>query len=192
MSEDLIRYDILTQDALRGVVRKVLTEVAQTGLPGEHHFYISFETTAPGVRISTRLLEKYPKDITIVVQHEFWDLKVTEHSFEIGLSFGGIPERLLVPFSALRGFVDPSVQFGLQFAASDSPEESTGKDEAGKDDSKEGTAAPLPLVATAVKTDDVPEPAETVTASENDDEADQTNEKPREADVVSLDAFRKK
>ena len=115
MAEDLIRYDILAQDALRGVIRKVLSEVARTGLPGEHHFFITFATQAPGVRISSRLLAQYPEDITIVLQHQYWDLTVTEQAFEVGLSFNGVPERLLVPFSAIKGFLDPSVQFELRF-----------------------------------------------------------------------------
>jgi hypothetical protein len=121
MAEDLIRYDILAQDALRGVVRKVLSEVARTGLPGQHHFFVKFATKAPGVRISSRLLKEYPEEITIVLQHQFWDLTVTEHAFEVGLSFNGVPERLLVPFTALRGFLDPSVQFGLQFEPAAAP-----------------------------------------------------------------------
>ncbi|PCJ95054.1 MAG: hypothetical protein COA52_04310 [Hyphomicrobiales bacterium] len=115
MAKDLIRFDILAQDALRGMLRKLLTEIAQTGLPGEHHFYITFSTKAPGVRISNRLNAQYPEEMTIVLQHQFWDLIVTEHSFEIGLSFNAIPERLHVPFSAIKAFYDPSVQFGLQF-----------------------------------------------------------------------------
>lgn len=115
MAEDLIRYDILAQEALRGVVRKVLSEVARTGLPGEHHFFISFVTKAPGVRISQRLLEKYDKEMTIVLQNQFWDLKVTETGFEVGLSFDGQRELLGIPFAAIKGFFDPSVQFGLQF-----------------------------------------------------------------------------
>ena len=115
MAEDLIRYDILAQEALRGVVRKVLSEVVRTGLPGEHHFFISFVTTAPGVRLSQRLLEQYDKEMTIVLQNQFTDLKVTETGFEVGLSFDGRPEILGIPFSAIKGFFDPSVQFGLQF-----------------------------------------------------------------------------
>ncbi len=114
-NKDLIRYDLLAQEALRGVVRKVLTDVAKFGLPGDHHFYIAFYTRYPGVRLSTRLREQYPEDMTIVLQHQFWDLTVTEHTFEVGLSFGSVPERLLVPFDAIKGFFDPSVQFGLQF-----------------------------------------------------------------------------
>jgi len=115
MGEDLIRYDILAQEALRGVVRKVLSEVSKTGLPGEHHFFISFFTRAPGVKVSQRLLEQYDKEMTIVLQNRYWDLKVTEHGFEVGLSFDDRPEILVVPFSALKGFFDPSVPFGMQF-----------------------------------------------------------------------------
>jgi hypothetical protein len=115
MSVDHIRYDILAQEALRGVVRRVLIDAARKGLPGEHHFFISFDTRAPGVRMSDRLRAQHPEEITIVLQHQFWDLTVTDHAFEVGLSFNGVPERLFVPFDALRGFVDPSVQFGLQF-----------------------------------------------------------------------------
>jgi hypothetical protein len=115
MSQDAIRYDLLVQEALRGVVRKVLSDTAQDGLPGDHHFYVSFRTKAPGVRLSNRLREQYPEEMTIVLQHQFWDLGVTEHAFEIGLSFDRIPERLLIPYDAITGFFDPSVQFGLKF-----------------------------------------------------------------------------
>ena len=130
MAEDLIRYDILAQEALRGVVRKVLSEVARTGLPGEHHFFISFVTKAPGVRLSQKLVEQYDKEMTIVLQNQFTGLKVTETGFEVELSFDGRGELLSIPFSAIKGFFDPSVQFGLQFdvervaepdAASDEP-----------------------------------------------------------------------
>src|ERR671912_145573 len=120
--KDLIRYDLLVQDALKGVVRKVLID-AKDGLPGEHHFYISFKTDFPGVRLPNRLREKYPQEMTIVLQHQFWDLNVTEHTFEVGLSFSHIPERLLIPFDALIGFFDPSVQFGLKFDVQDEDEE---------------------------------------------------------------------
>jgi uncharacterized protein len=115
MSTDHIRYDLLVQDALRSVVKNVLADAHKNGLPGEHHFYVSFKTTAPGVRISNRLREQYPDEMTIVLQHQFWDLGMTEHTFEVGLSFGGVPERLLVPYDAIVGFFDPSVQFGLKF-----------------------------------------------------------------------------
>ena len=118
-NKDLIRYDLLVQDALKGVVRRVLIDAGKDGLPGEHHFYISFQTDFPGVRISNRLREKYPQEMTIVMQHQFWDLVITEQTFEVGLSFSGVPERLLIPFDALTGFFDPSVQFGLKFDSQD-------------------------------------------------------------------------
>src|SRR5579872_1162342 len=112
---DQIRYDLLTQQALRGVVRGVLSDAAKKGLPGEHHFYISFDTRAEGVRMSDRLRAQYPEQMTIILQHQFWDLAVNDRGFEVGLSFGGIPEKLAIPFEAINGFFDPSVQFGLQF-----------------------------------------------------------------------------
>ncbi len=115
MPVDHIRYDILAQEALRGVVRTVLTDAAENGLPGEHHFYISFDTCADGVRLSPRMMAEYPKEMTIVLQHQFWDLMVTAEGFEVGMSFGGIPERVAVPFTAIKGFHDPSVEFILRF-----------------------------------------------------------------------------
>jgi len=119
MAFDHIRYDVLAQAALRGVVRTVLADVAKNGLPGEHHFRITFNTMAPGVRLSDRMRAQYPQDMTIVLQHQFWDLAVTEQAFEVGLSFGGIPERVGVPFEAVTAFYDPAVQFGFQFEAVD-------------------------------------------------------------------------
>ncbi len=115
MSKDLIRYDLQVQDALRGVVRKVLADAARDGLPGDHHFYITFRTHAPGVKLSNRLREQYPEEMTIILQYQFWDLKVDEIGFEVGLHFKNVPERLVVPFEAIAGFYDPSVQFGLKF-----------------------------------------------------------------------------
>jgi len=115
MATDLIRYDLMVQDALRGVVRRVLTDVGRFGLPGEHHLYISFKTGHSGVRLSNRLREQYPEEMTIVLQHQFWDLVVTESYLEVGLSFNAITEKLHVPLDAIKGFFDPSVQFGLQF-----------------------------------------------------------------------------
>ena len=117
MATDHIRYDVLARDALRGVLRRVLTDAAEHGLPGEHHFFITFLSTAEGVKLSPRLLAQYPEEMTIILQHQFWDLVVTEDRFEVGLSFGGIPERLVVPFAAIRSFADPSVNFALEFAA---------------------------------------------------------------------------
>lgn len=110
-----IDYEALSQDAMRGVVRTILVDVAKNGLPGDHHFYISFDTQAAGVLISKRLLEKYAEEMTIVLQHRFWDLLVGTDHFEVKLTFDGIPERLVVPFTAIRVFFDPSVRYGLQF-----------------------------------------------------------------------------
>ncbi len=110
-----MRYDVLAQDALRGVVRRALKIARDEGLPGEHHFYISFRTDAPGVDISEKLQSQYPEEMTIVLQHQFWNLEVNEERFSVELTFNKIPERLVVPFSAVQGFFDPSVQFGLQF-----------------------------------------------------------------------------
>jgi hypothetical protein len=115
MAEDLMRYDLLAQEALRGVVRASLRKIVKTGLPGDHHFYIAFDTRYPGVRLSERLDKKYPREMTIVLQHQYWNLQVREDEFEVELSFDNIPERLVVPFNAIKGFLDPHVQFGLQF-----------------------------------------------------------------------------
>lgn len=116
-SESMINYEALAQEAMRGVVRSVLIEAAEKGLPGDHHFYISFDTLAPGVILSKRLREKYAEEMTIVLQHRFWDLIVTDKRFEVKLTFDGVPERLVVPFKAIRVFFDPSVRYGLQFEA---------------------------------------------------------------------------
>ncbi|MBH0236704.1 SspB family protein [Methylobrevis albus] len=178
MAEDLIRYDVLTQDALRGVVKKVLSEAARAGLPGEHHFYIAFDTRAPGVRISSRLRERYPEEMTVVIQHQYWDLAATDHAFEVGLSFGGVPEKLHVPFSALKGFFDPSVEFGMQFEVIQDDEAAAAAEPPVPVPAKPAT--PLPLAA-ATKGDAVP-----------DGDDGKTDEAAKSAAVVSLDAFRKK
>ena len=132
MPVDHIRYDILVQEALRGMVRDVLTEAAKNkGMPGEHHFFITFDTTAEDVRLSDRLRAQYPEEMTIVLQHQFWDLKVTDEAFEVGLSFGGVAERLVVPFEAIKAFADPSVQFTLQFETlAEAPDEDADAEEA--------------------------------------------------------------
>ncbi|MBB3945807.1 hypothetical protein GGQ73_001742 [Rhizobium skierniewicense] len=168
MGQDHIRYDILAQDALRGVIRKVLSEVAATArLPGDHHFFITFLTGAPGVRISQHLKSKYAEQMTIVIQHQFWDMKVTDTQFEIGLSFSDTPEKLVVPFNAIRGFYDPSVNFELEFDVPLAEEEDVVEAEI--------TAYPAP--------------------AENKASSTSTEEKPDEekkaGSVVSLDAFRK-
>jgi hypothetical protein len=196
MAEDLIRYDILAQDALRGVVRKVLSEVARTGLPGEHHFFISFATRTPGVRISSRLLAQYPEEMTIVLQHQYWDLSATDTAFEVGLSFNDVPERLLVPFAAIKGFADPSVQFGLQFevvtqapVADAAPTETPAAEAAATPEAEAPTPLPLPAETAATP---LPAPAAAAAKISEDGEAEETEEERTEAEVVSLDAFRKK
>ena len=116
--ESLIPYDEIVQDALRAVVGRVLGEVARSGgLPGDHHFYITFKTRMPGVSIPKHLLERFPDEMTIVIQHRFWDLKVEDDSFTVGLSFGGVPATLHVPFAAVTQFHDPGVEFALTFQA---------------------------------------------------------------------------
>ncbi|CAN1722935.1 Stringent starvation protein B [Hyphomicrobium sp. 1Nfss2.1] len=122
-AEPTIDYETLAQDAMRGVVRAVLSQAAKSGLPGDHHFYISFDTAASGVVLSKRLKEKYPSEMTIVLQHRFWDLAVNEDEFEVKLTFDGIPERLVVPYTAIRVFFDPSVRYGIQFEDPDAAPE---------------------------------------------------------------------
>jgi len=117
--EPLIDYEALTQNAMRSVVKEVLTRTANSGLPGDHHFYISFDTKAEGSAISKRLKGKYPNEMTIVLQHRFWDLNVYEDRFEVKLTFDGVPERLVVPYKAIKVFFDPSVRYGLQFEEPD-------------------------------------------------------------------------
>jgi hypothetical protein len=134
MPTDLIRYDLLVQDALKGVVRRVLANAIRDGIPGEHHFYLSFRTREKGVRISQALRDKYPDEMTIVLQHQFWDLAVSDYAIEVGLSFSNVPEKLVIPFDAVSGFFDPSVQFGLKFEQS-------------KGDAPAGAARALPSIA---------------------------------------------
>ncbi len=191
MAQDHIRYDILAQDALRGVIRKVLSEVAATGsLPGEHHFFITFMTNAPGVRISAHLRSKYQEQMTIVIQHQFWDLKVTETHFEIGLSFSDTPEKLVVPFAAVRGFYDPSVNFELEFdtAAGEEEQEPMGQIAAYPTALSETIDA---LVEDHISGEGDLDSADT--GVEQKPAAKKDEKKPgASADVVSLDSFRKK
>jgi len=178
MATDHIRYDVLTRDALRGVLRRVLTDAAAHGLPGEHHFFITFLSTAEGVKLSPRLLAQYPDEMTIILQHQFWDLVVHDDRFEVGLSFGGIPERLVVPFAAIKSFFDPSVQFGLQFETADAAAAETLVDTEAPAKNLPASSAPSALAAASQPA--APEKAEEPA-------------KPGEgAEVVRLDRFRKK
>jgi hypothetical protein len=192
--EDLIRYDILTQDALRNVIRKVLEEVATTGLPGEHHFFITFRTDHPGVRLSARMRERYPEEMTIVIQHSFWDLTVSENHFEIDLSFDDILERLRIPFASLRGFFDPHVKFGVQF---DSEYLEAANVEAGDIEEllDEEDSSNLPALSKSREMARTAEKAgKEKPGKEKEPETSETDgeDAPESAEVVSLDSFRKK
>lgn len=171
MAQDHIRYDVLTQDALRGVVRKVLGEVEKVGLPGDHHFFITFATKASGVRISKKLLEQYEEEMTIVIQHRYKDLKTSETSFEISLAFDGVEELLIIPYAALKGFFDPSVEFGMQFEPTHTNLETENKPAQKAKDTDDSSASDQP--------------------NDKSDEAE-TAEKDNGDKVISLDSFRKK
>lgn len=180
---DHFRYDLLTQQALRGVVRTVLSDAAKRkGLPGDHHFYISFDTTAEDVRMSERLRVQYPEQMTVILQHQFWDLAVHERGFEVGLSFGGIPEKLTIPFEAITGFFDPSVQFGLQFEEVTEGEDRQSPANVPDKPIKTKRAAPPPPAVVAAE-----RPAAPVAVAPAKE-----SKKSGGGEVVPLDRFRKK
>jgi hypothetical protein len=210
MAVDHIRYDILAQEALRGVVRTVLTDAAKNGLPGEHHFKITFATTAPGVRLSERMRKQYPEEMTIILQHQFWDLDVGDDEFEVGLSFGGVAERLVVPFEAVTAFFDPAVQFGFQFetldaegsgdaaastdAAENAPGAETGAKSATKTGATSNAAGPRAVeskkpgvVPVATAKAEAPPPAPSPSKPDGDKDGAGAG-----GQVVRLDRFRKK
>jgi uncharacterized protein len=163
MTKDALHYSGMIDNAMRGVVRDILKQISKTGLPGDHHFYISFLTQYGGVHISEQLKERYPTEITIVLQHQFWDFKVEENRFTVTLSFGGVPEKLVVPYAALTAFADPSVKFGLQFQ---------------QDEAEDESPANIDLLQ-----DLTPEEIEGLEAmDEQDDDAS--------AEIISLDSFR--
>jgi len=135
-----IDYGNLMHRAMRGLIQTVLTDVAKTGLPGAHHFFITFDTTHPEVRIADWLRARYPGEMTVVIQHWFEDLEVTDAGFAITLNFGNQPERLVVPFDSVRTFVDPSVEFGLRFETRD--EEDDADDDGGDEAESPAEAAP--------------------------------------------------
>ena len=141
--KDLFRYDKMVERALRGVVREALARTAASGLPGTHHFYITFQTKHPGTNIPDSLSSQYPEDMTIVLEHQFWDLEVEEDHFAVTLSFQSRPERLIVPFDAITAFTDPSCKFGLQFQANETAGAATGETSAkpGKAEAKKEPAA---------------------------------------------------
>jgi len=137
--DSLIPYDEIVQEALRAVVGRVLGEVESAGgsLPGHHHFYITFKTEAPGVDIPAHLKQRFPDEMTIVLQNKFWDLVVTDVGFSVGLTFNQIPAKLVVPFSAITAFVDPAVDFGLQFQSTEVDDVREEPEEAGNDGSEQ-------------------------------------------------------
>lgn len=215
-TQSKIDYESLTQEAMRGVVRAVLNQIRDDGLPGDHHFYISFDTTAENVGVSKRLKAKYPQEMTIVLQHRFWDLIVSDERFEVKLTFDGIPERLVVPFKAIKVFFDPSVRYGLQFEeagfTSEAIDESIAthnalidpaQDEQADDDTVQTLQPARKLHAEtstdafdgeAADTDETVTPElETADKDATPPHADSDEETPAAgAEIVSLDAFRKK
>jgi len=176
MSKDFMNYNGLVQDALRGVVRQALVRVARQGLPGAHHLYIAFRTHDAGVDIPDFLMERYPEEMTIVLQHQFWGLTVREADFEVQLSFNKSPQRLVIPFAALAGFFDPSVQFGLQF------QQVSANETAASDAAPPPASLPIPPKASEMP------PAEAASG----DAADNAGPPPKTGEVVTLDAFRRK
>jgi hypothetical protein len=185
MATDHIRYDVLARDALRGVLRRVLSDAAEHGLPGEHHFFITFLSTADGVKLSPRLLAQYPEEMTVILQHQFWDLVVSEDRFEVGLSFGGIPERLVVPFNSIKSFLDPSVPFSVGFEPADAAADAPSAVGATHPLAPLSTGAPAPANPAPTA---LPAPADSA-ATGSQDEPTRPNEG---AEVVRLDRFRKK
>lgn len=145
MGDEELRYDQMVENALRSVVRAALTHAAEKGLPGDHHFYITFRTDAPGVDIPDSLRETYPTEMTIVLQHQFWDLLVEADYFNVTLSFSNVPSRLTVPYESVIAFADPSVRFGLQFDLEEGAEDAleaadNNSDEPGGDNDAEASA----------------------------------------------------
>ncbi len=196
MATDLIRYDLLVQDAMRGVVRKVLGDVAEGGyLPGDHHFTISFRTDAPGVKISRRLAEQWPQELTIILQHQYSNLVVDDDGFGVTLSFRSIPEHLYIPYASITGFYDPSVEFGLRFEIADEEEEEEEEDVSEtpkrpslvsarpEEEKPDATAIPAKPEKAAAQKPRAPQKTD-VAGAESEGESD--------AKVVSIDAFRKK
>jgi len=199
MSDDTFRYDVLAQEALRGVVRTVLRSVEKRGLPGEHHFVVTFDTRAPGVSLSKRLLDRFSDEMTIVIQYQFWGLKVYENAFEIGLSFSNVPETLVVPFRAMKSFADPSVGFMLHFGQFDAPEEAEPEADIIAPEDGVATSEPAPSADAALPRpgDTALLPSEETSASAQGENGEdwQDNDSAdgkKGAEVVHLDAFRKK
>ncbi len=189
-----MNYHAMMERALRGVIRESLGRAAADGLPGEHHFYITFDTTFPGVQISPQLVARFPQEMTIVLQHQYWGLEVRDDLFAVTLSFSDVQERLIVPFDAVTAFADPSVQFGLQFGTAEEDEDKAGDGTRdGTGDSNAADREPTPILAPAAGARTV-RPGNTAagagdnaTGTDKDANADKGG-----GNVVPLDAFRKK
>ncbi len=189
MAKEELRYDRMVEDALRSVVRRALTHVAENGLPGNHHFYITFRTDQEGVEMPATLRDRYPGEMTIVLQHQFWGLEISEKEFSVTLSFADVPHRLVVPFPSVTAFADPSVRFGLQFDVDSAT---------GGAAPQEGGSAAQVLEGAKSGLSDQPEaapppdsPSEKTAAADSEDE-NKDEETPTAEKVVTLDAFRKK
>jgi hypothetical protein len=212
-AEQEIDYEALVQGAMRGIVRTLLARVAKSGLPGEHHFYIAFNTAAPGVSMSPRLRARYPEEMTVVLQHRFWDLTVTDERFEVKLTFDGVPERLVVPFAAIKVFFDPSVPYGLQFeeaeatgaatrqlgsARAEASEAIAGKEPAGSRNGSGGRTEKKSRASRKAQAEKTEAGAEASTPKKSAKipsalpKSEERAQPPAEAKVVSIDAFRKK
>jgi hypothetical protein len=186
MGEEGLRYDAMVEQALRSVVRRALSYAAERGLPGDHHFYVSFRTNDPGVDIPAQLRSRYPNEMTIVLQHQFWGLDVGEEAFGVTLSFSDVPERLTIPYSAISAFADPSVRFGLQFDSSQAEEGDAVTPMAAPEQRQQPVelSAADTSAANAEEASGASEPA--------DDDAADEEEAPAGGKVIMLDPYRKK
>jgi uncharacterized protein len=189
MTKATLRYDKLIEDALRGVVSTVLRDVASNGLPGHHHFFVSFRTHHPGVAIGDELRARYPEDMTIVLQHQFWDLDVDENGFAVTLSFNKVPQRLVVPFAAVTAFADPSVKFGLQFQPKDTE---GGAKEANVTEILSGDRKATPIVSRKASRTTPALAAATTRERTVETESTRTELPSNDPKVVPLDTFRRK
>ncbi|WP_282606518.1 SspB family protein [Pelagibius sp. Alg239-R121] len=192
-SDNALRYDRMVEDALLSVVHRSLSYAAENGLPGDHHFYITFRTDHPGVDIPNHLRERYPGEMTIILQYQFWDLEVGDDIFSVTLSFSDVPEKLTIPFEAVAAFADPSVRFGLQFDVGDSAEddedENLSNDPALADDGNAALSGDFPNADPQDNSSDGSSGGNQATES---DEEDPDAEGDDSDNVVTLDTFRKK
>ena len=195
MDKDSLQYDKMVEAALRGVVRQALAQAAEAGLSGSHHFFLTFKTGHPGVRIPAYLEAEFPDEMTIVLQHHFWGLEAGDDAFEVTLSFNDLQERLTVPYAALTAFVDPSVKFGLQFQragggkSEDEPRPSSLWAPAGGGNTGPGSG---PASARNDRSKALGEPAAPKVAGREEEEEPETEEDAGKEKIISLDAFRKK